>query len=138
MFRNLFGKPEGDDNIAQIVLDAIEQRVDMALLTLNQEPGARHGEADDRILSKLDRLNAALAVAVGDPLADHSAASNVPEVRMPPARVLGPTTEFFAVQEAIRRGNLIEAIKIYRNQTGCGLKEAKDAVDAIAARMRNR
>jgi ribosomal protein L7/L12 len=138
MFKNLFGKSEDEDKITQVVLDAIEQRVDMALLTLNQEPGARHGEVEDRILSKLDRLNAALSVAVGDPLADQSAVADVPEVRMPPARVLGPTTKFFAVEEAIRRNNLIEAIRIYRNQTNCGLKEAKDAVDAMAARMRSR
>lgn len=28
-------------------------------------------------------------------------------------------------------GNVIKAIKIYREQTGVGLKEAKDAVDAL-------
>ncbi len=31
----------------------------------------------------------------------------------------------------IRSGNKIEAIKLYREQTGLGLKEAKDAVDAL-------
>lgn len=30
------------------------------------------------------------------------------------------------------RGHKIEAIKIYRQATGCGLKEAKDAIDAAA------
>jgi ribosomal protein L7/L12 len=138
MFKNIFGKPEDDDKISEVVLSAIEQRVDMALLTLNQEPGARNGEAEDRILSKLDRLNAALAVAVGDPLADHDAVSDVPDIRMPPARVLGPASEFPEVEAAIRSGNLIYAIKIYRDRTGRGLKESKDAVDAMAERMRNR
>jgi ribosomal protein L7/L12 len=33
------------------------------------------------------------------------------------------------VQEALRRGNKIEAIKIYRELTGTGLAEAKDAID---------
>jgi len=33
------------------------------------------------------------------------------------------------VQDAIRRGNKIEAIKIYRELTGVGLAEAKDAID---------
>jgi ribosomal protein L7/L12 len=33
------------------------------------------------------------------------------------------------VQEALRRGNKIEAIKIYRELTGVGLAEAKDAID---------
>lgn len=33
------------------------------------------------------------------------------------------------VQEALRRGNKIEAIKIYRELTGAGLAEAKEAID---------
>lgn len=33
------------------------------------------------------------------------------------------------VQEALRRGNKIEAIKVYRELTGLGLAEAKDAID---------
>jgi hypothetical protein len=33
------------------------------------------------------------------------------------------------IQEALRRGNKIEAIKIYRELTGVGLAEAKDAID---------
>lgn len=33
------------------------------------------------------------------------------------------------VQEALRRGNKIEAIKIYREITGVGLAEAKGAID---------
>ena len=33
--------------------------------------------------------------------------------------------------DALRRGKMIEAIKIYREVTGVGLKEAKDAVEAI-------
>lgn len=37
--------------------------------------------------------------------------------------------------DAINSGNLIVAIKIYRERTGVGLKEAKDAVEAIARRM---
>ena len=34
------------------------------------------------------------------------------------------------VVEALKRGNKIEAIKLLREQTGVGLKEAKEAVDA--------
>lgn len=34
------------------------------------------------------------------------------------------------VAEALKRGNKVEAIKLLRAQTGVGLKEAKDAVDA--------
>ncbi|MFN8385775.1 MAG: ribosomal protein L7/L12 [Anaerolineales bacterium] len=33
------------------------------------------------------------------------------------------------VQEALRRGDKIEAIKLYRELTGAGLAEAKDAID---------
>jgi hypothetical protein len=33
--------------------------------------------------------------------------------------------------EALARGKTIEAIKIYREATGAGLKEAKDAVEAM-------
>lgn len=34
----------------------------------------------------------------------------------------------------VERGEKIMAIKLYREQTGAGLKEAKDAVEALAAR----
>lgn len=40
-----------------------------------------------------------------------------------------------AVVDAINSGNLIVAIKAYRERTGVGLKEAKDAVEAIARSM---
>ena len=33
------------------------------------------------------------------------------------------------IQDALRRGNKIEAIKFYRELTGVGLAEAKDAID---------
>ena len=41
-----------------------------------------------------------------------------------------------ALYDAIGRGKLVQAIKIYREATGVGLKEAKNAVDAIAGRSR--
>jgi large subunit ribosomal protein L7/L12 len=42
------------------------------------------------------------------------------------------TTDRFAeVRKLVRSGNIIEAIKLYREQTGVGLREAKDAVDAM-------
>ena len=41
-----------------------------------------------------------------------------------------------AALAAIRQGNLIEAIKRYRQQTKVGLKEAKEAVDALAVMHR--
>ncbi|HEY7355295.1 MAG TPA: 50S ribosomal protein L7/L12 [Ktedonobacterales bacterium] len=40
------------------------------------------------------------------------------------------------LQQLIMQGKKIEAIKIYRQQTGLGLKEAKDYVDALEHQMR--
>ncbi len=39
-----------------------------------------------------------------------------------------------SVAEALRSGNKIEAIKLLREQTGLGLKEAKDAVEGMEVR----
>lgn len=39
------------------------------------------------------------------------------------------------IQEALRRGNKIEAIKIYRELTGVGLAEAKQVIDRIESRL---
>lgn len=40
------------------------------------------------------------------------------------------------IHNALMRGNKIEAIKLYREQTGLGLKEAKDTIDALERQMR--
>jgi hypothetical protein len=37
-----------------------------------------------------------------------------------------------AVKNAVDAGRKIEAIKLYREETGVGLKEAKDAIDHLA------
>jgi len=37
-----------------------------------------------------------------------------------------------AVRQLLRRGAKLEAVKLYRERTGCGLKEAMDAVEKIA------
>ena len=39
------------------------------------------------------------------------------------------------IQDALRHGNKIEAIKIYRELTGVGLAEAKQAIDGLASRL---
>lgn len=41
-----------------------------------------------------------------------------------------------AIREAMMAGNKILAIKLYREQYGVGLKEAKDAVDAMEGQYR--
>jgi len=40
------------------------------------------------------------------------------------------------IEQQIRSGHLIDAIKLYREKNGVGLKEAKDAVEAWRNRMR--
>ena len=40
------------------------------------------------------------------------------------------------IKELLAKGQKVAAIKLYREMTGIGLKEAKDAVDAINAHMR--
>ncbi len=49
----------------------------------------------------------------------------------PPSETSRPAGE--EIHRLIATGRKIEAIKVYREQTGCGLKEAKDAIDAIGA-----
>jgi ribosomal protein L7/L12 len=49
------------------------------------------------------------------------------ESRDPPASALDQQ-----VIDLVRSGRKIEAIKLYREQTGAGLKDAKDAVEQIA------
>ncbi|MBC8011630.1 MAG: ribosomal protein L7/L12 [Burkholderiales bacterium] len=43
-----------------------------------------------------------------------------------------------AISDALRGGNKIEAIKLYREATGLGLKESKDAVEALEADLRGK
>ena len=66
---------------------------------------AKIGELEDRLKFIYRRLNLDYVDPNSDP-------------------VLAPQ-----VQEALRRGNKIEAIKIYRELTGTGLAEAKNAID---------
>jgi ribosomal protein L7/L12 len=40
------------------------------------------------------------------------------------------------IREAIFAGRKIEAIKLYREQTGLGLKDSKDAVEKLATELR--
>lgn len=49
----------------------------------------------------------------------------------PPATVSRPTPDLEQVHSLALRGNKLEAIKLYRELTGVGLKEAKDYVDLI-------
>ena len=67
-----------------------------------------------------------------------------PRLAPPPPAYAPPRPNFAAdeppdatFEDEIRRlaaGNLISAIKLYRERTGCSLKEAKDAVERIRGR----
>jgi len=43
-----------------------------------------------------------------------------------------PQPEYPSVLQELEQGRKIQAIKLYRQQTGVGLKEAKDAVEELA------
>ncbi len=53
---------------------------------------------------------------------------------MPPQQ--NQLTGASSIEGLLRSGRKIEAIKVYRQQTGIGLKEAKDAVDAMEKQLR--
>jgi ribosomal protein L7/L12 len=66
-----------------------------------------------RIEQKLDTLLASLGLGAGGPMA------------------AGDDPRMAEVRALAAGGRKIEAIKVYREITGLGLKEAKDAVDAM-------
>jgi ribosomal protein L7/L12 len=47
-----------------------------------------------------------------------------------------PEEQARQVREALFAGNKIQAIKFYREQTGVGLKDAKDAVEKLESELR--
>ncbi len=76
--------------------------------------------------SSLKEAKAAVeAIERGEPVLPH-----------PPKRAVAPGDMQAQVRELLQRGNKIEAIKIYIEATGAGLREAKDAVDAIEQESR--
>jgi len=80
-------------------------------------------------------------VIVPDELRPHGArvpSRESPEIQMVNMEMdlgslVGQAVQFKEVIELARRGNKIEAIKRYRQLTGLGLKESKDAVDALTS-----
>ncbi len=87
-----------------------------------------------RLEEKLDRLLAALNV----PLTTTPLRPLIKSSLMSPSQ---PNTADLANSEVgdfLRQRKKINAIKVYREQTGLGLKDSKDAVDALEAEMRAR
>ena len=54
-----------------------------------------------------------------------------PGVSFPEAPAPGLDVGLTEVHDLLRRGRKIEAIKVYRERTGVGLKEARDAVERL-------
>lgn len=73
---------------------------------------------------------ASLSAKLAPPAAD--AESTAAE----PSADAAPTPDRFETQilDLLKGGRKIEAIKLYRNQTGQGLKEAKEAVEVLAVK----
>ncbi len=57
-------------------------------------------------------------------------------LRLPAKTALLRQVNDSEIEAQIRTGHLIDAIKLYREKNGVGLKEAKDAVEAWRDRMR--
>lgn len=57
-------------------------------------------------------------------------------VSLPPKSSLLRQVHDSEIEQQIRSGHLLDAIKLYREKTGVGLKEAKDAVEAWRDRIR--
>ena len=76
-------------------------------------------------------LGAARCQSCGGPLPADDDATGVASRESP---VTGDSTsQEDQLLDLLRRGRKIEAIKVYRAQHGAGLKEAKDAVESLAA-----
>lgn len=48
-----------------------------------------------------------------------------------------PPETFVQLTDALEKGRMIDAIKVYREATGLGLKESKNAVETLYAELRN-
>jgi ribosomal protein L7/L12 len=100
-------------------LDAIRRRIagqtkSLAIKLYRQSTGAGPAEAKTAV----ERIQAGRMPAKAEAKA----------LALPPVGA-----EARAIGEALRAGNRIEAIRLYRAATGLGLKEAKDAIDVIIA-----
>ena len=99
-------------------------------------PSQAKSEADrlTRLEDKLDRLLAALDITLTtDRLTLPAMAGQI----LPPLADMDDIANS-EVGQFLRRGQKINAIKVYREQTGMDLKNSKDAVDALEAEMKAR
>lgn len=68
-----------------------------------------------------------------DLIAEAEAARAATQPTKPPSAQAPATSPNAEIADLLRRGKKIEAVKVYRAAYGTGLKEALDAVEAIAA-----
>jgi ribosomal protein L7/L12 len=92
---------------------------------------ASSGKADAARLAQLEKkVDQLLSQAGPDTNAYlQSSVGNPPNAFSASVSITGAASA--DIMDLIRRGRKIEAIKLYREQTGVGLKEAKDAVEQI-------
>jgi len=109
--------PDATSKLPPGVLDLVRRgRKIEAIKLLRETTGLGLKEAKD-VVDALQVSGGADSETVGNRTvhSDPDAASNLPP----------------GVLDAVRRGRKIEAIKLLRETTGVGLKEAKDVVDAL-------
>lgn len=90
----------------------------------------------DETITVCAHCNSSLRITKDD--ADHRLAQVADAARdaFPPAEDWARgAADIDRIKQLLTDGHKIEAIKVYREQTGVGLKEAKDAVDAIERRL---
>lgn len=78
-------------------------------------------------MNALEVIAVAAASLVLGFLLGKSAAGKSPPAPVPPP----PPSKLDEIRKELRAGNKIQAIKMYREQTGAGLKDAKDAIERL-------
>jgi large subunit ribosomal protein L7/L12 len=78
----------------------------------------------DDLKARVAKLEAAVAALQAQAAVPYGAAQE-------PAAPAGDATWLAEVRRLKESGNVIQAIKVYREHTGLGLKESKDAVEAL-------
>jgi large subunit ribosomal protein L7/L12 len=96
-------------------------------------------ELVDRVQALLDAGQKIAAIkafreATGASLVEAKAAVEALERGGPLSSELAPASSEEEVLALLKQGQKINAIKLYRQRTGAGLKEAKDAVEELARR----
>ncbi len=99
-----------------------------AIKTLREATGAGLAEAKAAV-EALERGEPLAPLAEAKEAVEGIGQGLTPPLRAP-ARPLDPAFEA-EVRRLAQHGDTIEAIRLYRERTGLGLKEAKDAVDAL-------